>query len=457
MAMIGLNISASGFTGKLLIRWLEASAPLAEVGRSAAFNFPYDDVYTINDINPVVHIVQLWRSTDGVALSQLIKQWEIDASIFNTITATTYQYQVDRGWTNLSPVNTGTEVWADPANLDTILVDERLDAFIKDQLYVVEAGYGPHLDADYNLHAGGGIELLAGKTFDEGVSWFITAHSTVTQSVPPGTSNSNQYSDVAIITASRDFFVDANDNLYNKLCIINGAGANVTIDFLDMALIPNFTRVTFNTHLGSQNYLSLQFDAGDTIRFCGVDENVIDISKNEEISLFFLNGVVYVTSYSGNAAIRGSIFGDWKNRATTGAFLLADTATGVLAKADYTGLYRFVDSLPPGVAVTTLAAWALDKTKYFIDTITETFRVPHLANMHRRFKATTEVSGTYAADGVGPHTHEAPLAVNSVNPGANVYGRGGDNLSEANISSVGVGIGSETTVKAFKEIPMIIL
>lgn len=469
MALIGLNITASGFTGKLLIRWLESSAPLSEVGRSAAFNFPYNSVYTISGINPVVHIVQLWRSVDGVALSQLINQWSIDASLFNTITATTYQYLVNRGWTNTSPVNTGTEVWADPVDLATVLIDERLDGFTKDQLYIVEAGYGPHLDADYNLHAGGGIDLLGGKTFDQGVSWFITAHSTTTQSGPPGVSNNNQYSGIAVVTVNRDFFVDATDNLYNKLCLINGSGTNIKITFLDLALIPNYTKVTFSTHNGSQNYLSLQFDAGDSIRFCGADENVIDIAKNEEISLFFLNSVVYVTSYSGNAAIRGSVFGDWKNRVSTGAFVLADTSTGVLAKADYTGLYRFIASLPPGVAVTTLAAWALDKTKYFIDTVAETCRVPHLDNMHRRFRTGSEVSGTYLADDVKSHGHEIRTsngspsanntadAVRATTAGTAATTRGIKATPPTDDKTIGLTGSTENTVKAFKEIPMIIL
>jgi len=77
MARIGLNIYVAGYTGELLIVWKETvpgDPTPPETGRSDAFAFPYDAVYTINNISPVTHVVELWRSDDGVTLDELIKR-----------------------------------------------------------------------------------------------------------------------------------------------------------------------------------------------------------------------------------------------------------------------------------------------------------------------------------------------------------------------------------------------
>src|SRR5678809_489722 len=107
MAMIGLNLLITGLTGKLIIRWVKASAPLAEVGRNAnpsTLTFPYDDVYTIPDLANVVYKVQLWRSDDGIALDQLLKEWPISAAISGSGESTInyFQYKVGRGWNNVN-------------------------------------------------------------------------------------------------------------------------------------------------------------------------------------------------------------------------------------------------------------------------------------------------------------------------------------------------------------------
>lgn len=466
MAKIGLNILATGFTGKLLIRWLEASAPLAEVGRSAAFDFPYDDVYTINDLNPVVHIVQLWQSDDGVALTQLIKQWEIDATLYNEISSVTYQYVVDRGWDNTTPVSTGSEVWADPVNIDTELVDERLDGATKDELYVVEAGYGPKTNAEYNLRSGGGIVLLNGKTFDTDVAWFITYNRIITQQANNTGVTTQEIADVVVLTANSNFYTDANDNHYNKLMIANGSGTTLTETFPAFSGIPNGTRAAYNTHRGTQNYLILQFGVGDTIYLNGSLRNVIYLAKGEEIKLRWQGGVGYVESYTGNDKIRGQIIGDTQVR--TGAFLLCNESTGVLNGSDYPGIYEWLQSLPPGVTVSH-AAWALEKSRWALDTIAGTFRVPHLADLHRRFRSTTEAPGTFQDGAMPEHDHfvfSAPGAGTPTYP-LRQFSTGG-NLGYTiegtiNVPSIyktgkaGTAGLTENRVKNFKEIPLVIL
>lgn len=476
MARIGLNIDVSGLTGFLIIRWVKASAPLAEVGRSAAFTFPYSAVYTINNINRVVYIVQLWRSDDGVALSQLIKDWSVDASMVNVAIFRTYQYKVGRGWTNLTPVNTGPEVWADPANLATQLVDQRLNTILQADMIVHQSGYGRLLDIEYTLLAGGGIILADGKTFDQDVAWSITVSTLDTISIGGGPGAAGgQYEGVETLTANQDF--DGTPDLANKLVIANWAGSVGVITFPDLALIADGTHVTFNTESGSQKYLKLQFDAGDTVRFCNQNVNIIYLSKCEKLSLYFSGGVCYVTSYSGNAVRRGQVAGDYDNsRGTdTGAYVLANESTGELLEADYPGLYAFVEALPTGFVAlgTGVGQWSYDsgggvypnKRYYGLQTTApKKIRVPHLSGVVVRYGATP---GIYEADQVGPLSLEIRDGSGGSSTGTivNTGFSGQDNPSswtangaagaEKYIRPAG-GI-TETRVKSFGQIPYIIL
>lgn len=408
MGRIGLNTAISGLTGKLIIRWVKASAPLAEVGRLPAANFPYDAVDVLIDLDPVVYIVQWWRSDDGVALSQLIKDWSIDAGLYNETIIRTYQYVVDRG-------DGDSGVWADPVDLDTGLVDTRLDGATKDELLVHEAGYGNKIDAEYELLPGGGISLNDGKTFDTQVRWFITWTRTLAQSggggSGSGSGGSGKYTGVELLANNRDFYVDPTDNLYNKLCIADFAGTVGTITFGAFELIPDNTLVTFQTHKGAQNYLRLQFNPGDTVRYLNADVNYIDLAKGENITLYFFAGACYVDTYKGRALQRGQAIVDNNPlRADNGACLLADEATGVLDAADYPALYEIIAAMTSGVAVLGVGVgqWGYDsgggvypnKRKFGINTGAETFRVPHLTGVTMKIGAAADI-GKYEADNVG--------------------------------------------------------
>lgn len=414
MSQIGLNITITGLSGNLIIRWLKASSPLAEVGRNAnpsLLTFPYDDVYVIPNLQPVVYIVQLWRSDDGIALDQLIKDWSIDASKQTVATISTFQYKVDRGWDNTTPVATGTEVWADPADLDVTLVDERLEPYTQDQLIVHEAGYGNLLNAEYELFAGGGITLLGGRTFNAGTSWTVTITSFSEETITTSEAGA-MFDGVQILEADQDFD-DISTPLANKLCICDFVTTVGTITFPDLTLIPDGTHVTFNTHGGAQNYLVLQFDAGDTVKFLNQDVNVIYVAKCQKISLYFDGGVCYVLDEPSNAIRRGQIAPDYDAaRATnTAALILANESTGELLESDYPGLYAFVEGLSSGSVPlgTSVGQWSYDsgggvypnKRNFGIQTTApKKIRVPHLAGMVIKFGT----PGAYEADGVGEHS-----------------------------------------------------
>jgi hypothetical protein len=473
MARIGLNISVSGFSGQLLIRWVKASAPLVQVGRSTAFSFPYDAVYNILGLDPVVYIVQLWRSSDGVDLTQLIKDWSIDASKITVTNFVTYQYLTDRGWDNTTPTVTDG-VWADPVANDSFLIDTRLDGIPQDDLQVVEAGYGPKLNSEYSLYPGGGIELLAGKVFDSGVSWFITASTIEEIPAAPVSSSANMFSDVEVLTADRDVYISDLDNLYNKLVIANWAGSVGELVFPDLALIPDGTHITFQTQKGSQNYLKLQFDAGDSARFLNQDVNVIYLAKCEKISFYFFGGACYVIDYDGRGQERGGVWVDYDSTRHTDLsnLILANESTGVLDGDDYPGIYAWLLTLPSGTVPlgTAVGQWSYDsggsvypnKRYYGIDTGAGTFRVPHLPGVVAKMATS---AGAYEADSVGPISLEIRDGSGGSSTGTmlNTGFAGQDNPSSwlangaAGAEKYIRTTGTETRVKSFGQIAYIIL
>lgn len=389
---------------------MKASAPLAEVGRSAALDFPYDDVYVIPNLQPVVYIVQLWRSDDGIALDQLLKDWSIDASKETVNSIVTYQYKVDRGESGSDPD------WADPTDGQITLIDERLDGFTKDQMLVHEAGYGNKLDSEYDLEPGGGITLTGGATFNSGTAWFITVASSSIVTIPSTDGSSGLFEAVSTITGSVvDLFTDTDNNYYNNLILIEGEGLTVQANMPDLALIPDGTHFLFNTHFGSQNYFRLQLDAGDTIKWFNQEVNYIDIPKGELLHVYVSGGVIRVIQYSGNFLRRGMVVPDYDatRDADVGNLIWADESIGELSRDDYPGLYDFVAQLS-GSAVCDLGVgvgqWSYDsgggvypnKKKYGIDTVAFTFRVPHLSGMVAKYSSTP---GVYEADAIIAHTH----------------------------------------------------
>ncbi len=381
MAKIGLNIKASGYTGSLLIRWLKAAAPLTEVGRSAALSFPYDDIYSITDLDPVVYIVQLWRSADGTALSELIKSWEIDATLFNEVSAITYQYRVGRGSSGSSPA------WADPVDGATTLSDARLDGATQDDLYVVEAGYGPKLNSEYNLHAGGGIELLGGATFNQDTNWFITLQRVVTQSVAP-TSNSDY--DIKILE-NDDFTagsIDFDSTFYKRICDVQYSGSVGTVVFPALTLIPD-TKVRFTTHGMTAKSLILQLNAGDAVNFLGTSRNAIILGRGEEIELYVKSNAVYVAYYAGDARRVGSRFFGDKQELNT---LFADGTE--YDQADYPRLIEFMDSLPTG-NVLDYTTWALSQTVTHLQNEDGTVQATKTVYPNKGMFARNDVSGKF--------------------------------------------------------------
>lgn len=480
MASAKLIYDFSAITEDVIIVWFKINSDgtisPAEEGRVVLDNttgFEKVGWRTIANLDPVVYQFRFYRSSDGTTLETPIPvTLAIDASIYNEIVIERYVYVVDRG-------NSGTdpgEEWEDPVSGENELTDARLAGATHADTIVNSRGWGDYREDEIEFTPGGGFLFLTAQTFTGTDTYFVTHFKTVAQQVLP-TSSSSEYSDIKLLQDDVDNSIDFDATFYKKVCISNFTGPVGTIVFPALALIPD-TKVKFQTHQGSQNYLKLQFNSGEEVKFYGEDKNTIYLAKGEETELIFKDHVCYVVMYNGNANCRGLVIGSSRDRSLDGPYLLADESTGVLSEDDYPGLYDFVESLPAGAAVT-MAAWATDKTKWALDTTAHTFRVPHLANMHRRFRVDSdEVPGAYEGDAIIQHYHEdghettgtgsifRKGAVHSIQVAA---GSGAGNETQSQKSSTngvitkaedatyGVDSGSENKVKSVKEIPLIVL
>lgn len=468
MAKIYVKYAFSDPSPYIILVCTEHSAPLAEIARVVLTSGSYDGGTTFIDLNPTMHRVRAYRSSDGIALGTLITGLSIDATIYNEpgVEIITFEVGAGRAAPHYDPAP-GSNIYSNP-NMDG------------NQFTVFAEGYGAlNQDdgvinvKDYEPYAGGGFEFTTDREFIEGERF--TIHNFLIVSVAAAQVIARPFQDLVLINA--DFTFGFSD--YNKFFLADFAGSVGTVTFPAHASVANFTRAKFSTHGGNQNYLVLQFNGSETAKFYNQNLNVIYLAKGEEIELQWKTGVCYVVDYKGNYMKRGHVEMSYDN--TSGRpFLHAHINTGVLNKSDYPGLYAYIESLPVGTAVA-LASWNTssvidgetkypNRSRYGIDTITETFRVPHLANLGVRFlkadvSADTErvndVAGGYQIDKFKEHRHtwERPTTDASgtqyeINRMRSDNQRGLWTGTEQDTGDTG---GVETRMENFAQIPLIYL
>lgn len=396
MAQIGLNISFTGYTGKLLVVWKKATAPLTEVDRSDAMDFPVDTILAVPNLSPEVYNFEFWQSADGVSLDTLIKgPWSIDASAFAEGVATTYEYVVGRGWNNTSPEDTGTQVWADPIDGDTEIVDERYAGVAKQDIQVSMRGTGLRRKDEWDVLSGGGVQLsVSGEAFANGDSIFVTVFNKTSSPSGSTSSGGSDYTDIKVVGSNET--VDA--TYKNKLIFCNGSGSVTTITFPAFSTLAD-QKIKFVTHAMTGNYLKLQFNGSNTVAFSGENRNVIYLTKGRMFEIVIKNNVVYVLSSITDSGydVRGKR--DFADDVKPHQLLRDGTVRQI---SDFPGIVEWMNTA--GVAlITTFASWntADNKHKYYLNTVAGEFALPNDAGMVH--KGSLATPGTYEADQVGEY------------------------------------------------------
>lgn len=460
MANAYLRYNFSGIANDVIMVWYEHSNPTAEIDRwllDGSTDHEKDGAHIATGLNPVLHQFRFYESSDGSTLETLRLTISVDAGLSGQeAQIEIFEYVVDRG-NDTDPVSGSIELR--DANL------------LNENYWVDQRGLGRLLASEITDRSddGGGFDLNSGATFNTGDSFFVTIYRSV--SVQQSTS-AQAVSDIVVATA--DFTI--NSSYYDKMIIANFAGTVGTITFPALNTLANLKSFTFNTHGGSQNYLALQFDASDSIRFNGEDKNVVYIPKNHVFKMIVKDGNAYVLpGGSYDESNRGAVKIDYADRVSTGPFLLAHEDTGELDADDYPGLYEWVEGLPPGVACA-LSDWNdidsvggrtvyVNRRRYGINTITRKFRVPDLRDMHIRFlkadvSADTErvndVPGGYQSDGIRPADGVGGLKVT----GTFTFLTGDNSIDEPNLvtlHNISPIVASTTRGENYGQIPLIYL
>jgi hypothetical protein len=383
-------------TSDIILVVREMDAPLAEVYRHF-YPAPHTQVnLTVDNLNPVMHIVQAWSTTDGTTLLQLKGQCDIDASIGGQLAFDIVTFIVDRGLT-------GTPHY-DPVTPTNQYANPDLDG----KTYTVfKPGYGP-LIFGYHIDTivGGGFHFIDGQEFSSTEEYTIMVSDLVaTNTVSSG---AGYPKGVVAITADTAF-APAH---YGQLLEIVGAGTGViTISIADINTIPDNTVFGINTHNGLQRYVTLQLPSGKYCQILGVQRNAGYISRGQEVT--FIKKGAYLRVTAGAYEAFGRV-GDRIYKDGAGPLNSLPETGGWYLKADYPGIARYVSELPIGDVVAgtdDVTPGAADVAKWNVGT--NKIWVPDAGGYFvRNADPNTDVdigrstvSGNIEADMVGPHTH----------------------------------------------------
>jgi hypothetical protein len=438
MGFIGLTIDASGYSGYAIAVIYKATSPLVEVDRSPAFPFPVSTVHDFINLSDEVYVVKLFQSSNGVALTTLIRTWDIDAGKGGKISFQEFEYVTDRG-------NSEVGVWADPVTGDTQINDTRLSGAAQADVSLYTEGKGKRIKSHWEMLPTGGIKLLvAGEFFDNGQAIFVTLVSTSSGvSGVPAASSGTDISDVVNISSNTSFSTAHKNKLIN--CTSSTAVTVYTLNSL--ATMPD-CKLAFSTHGMTGNYLTIQFGGSDTIKLWGADRNKIHLAKGREITILFRSNVAYILPGSNHGYdTRGQ-------RQLVDAVglnqLLADGQTEYQI-AEWPGIVEWIQSLPAHMIITSYLSWTptYGIHKFYYNESLGVFRLPDDRGMFYRalngFTGGTDIErygpggllggtnsntpGAYQADEVKQHSHDYQLATGTASGGTLVYGRGGTPLS----------------------------
>lgn len=462
MAKVFAKYNFSGVSSAFIIATIvEHNSPLAEVDREV-LTAPYEGAITFEDLNPVMHRVRFYESTNGTTLGNLLISLSIDATVYNEpgVEIITFKVGQGRGAPYYDP-SEGDDYYSNPDLLDfTFLVS-----------FEGTGAVDPSILDDYT---GGGFQFNNGRTFVLDEVGIVTKYLSVSTVVPPVLAR--PFEDIIDLSADITF----NTTYYNNFLRADFAASVGTITFPPHASIPNYTKVRVSTHGGNQNYVKFQFDGSETTKFFNSNKNVIYIAKGEDIELTWKDGGCYVTDYNGNYLRRGKVQASYDANDDL-ALIRAHIDTGVLFETDYPGLYEFIESLPAGVACL-LSEWSDTETingetkypnrsRFAIDTATQSFRVPHLANLSHRFLKLSGVTDTeriddlpggYQGDATRAHTHgykrpRTDIVGTQYETPNRLNGGSGRGLYTGDSVTTDASTGAETRGENYADIPFIYL
>jgi hypothetical protein len=381
MAKIFISFNVTT-TSDIILVVREKSAPLAEVFRQFYAAPHTQRNLTVDELTPVIHIVQVWSTSDGTTLEQLKGQCDIDASISNDAAFTLIQFIVDRG-------QTGSPTY-DPVSNQDSYVNPELDG---KNYAVFKPGYGALVwDIHIELLTGGGFKYINGQLFSSEEEYTVMVFNTVQTS----TSSSSKSFPEDFVEVTEDETFDS--SYYNKMIEANGSSPILTITMPSLASIPDNTKFGINTHNGSQRYITLQLDTGEYCRVAGQNRNAIYVGKAEEV-VFQKKGTYLRIVYWNGDYLRVGERVKADGIAPINSF---QEIGGWYTKTDYPRIFEwYVNELPVdelGTGTEDITPSSSNRTKWIIGTTK--FWVPDRRNYFDRNTDGTRKSGNVQSDDV---------------------------------------------------------
>lgn len=417
-------------------------------------------------LDPIMYRFYFWESGDGVSLDNLLGSADIDGSLAFDFLVEIFEFKVDDPGAPASGQNQYRNASLLNCEILTPGVIPSGPAYT-----VQQRGVGQKFSSELtNVPDPGGFDLNGGDLFYGGDLWIVTKFSRV---VSQSVSSNAVYPADLIVIPDQVKAIDASH--YNRELEFYGTFDVMSAVFPDLATIADKKYFVLNTERLTGNYLELDFTAGGGIYFQRDLLTKFYLASGEELAIMIKGGVARIVNYSGNAGTRGRVVPDYKERI---GYVIANGTE--YTEAAVPGLFKFVESLPPGVAVS-FANWASSQVVngetvypynscYAIDTVARKIKVPDMRERFIRFlkldvDATRIVNspGGLQMDRVGKFTGDITVKKGhsyTGGPNNKVIGNGGDDGNKADVKQYPATFdtgNAETTTRNAGQIPLITL
>lgn len=456
MSNVNISFNSNGITTAQVILVLREKADLGTIVFQQAFTANSQHNYTVLDLNPVMHQVEIWDTNDGTTLNALKGQCDVDAAQSSSGASGSFSYiQFVTG----SGIVTGSTTGVCP----TDGAAQYVDAGLNNANYIVnKEGFGIlQWGRDIDQISGGGFKYINGAVFSGGESYTIIVSNASTIPSSPSSSVA-EYNDIVVQTTN----ITLNSGDRNKLHVFNFSGNVAVITMESLSGVPDKTVWGFNTHRGNQINGEISFQSGQGCYFMGSLRNKIYLGKNEEIKIQVKGGVAYCTHYDGDYANVGMrVYDDIANRANR-ARQNGTEYDGTV----YKRWFDFVQNLPSGQKKT-YAEWDdldADNIQFnngFYAVNGTNFKVPNMTDLGM-YKSTNNLRtvGDYEKWQVGSHFHASGTETDDVAAFQRAASHLARNWNTGNTDSAGtdstdlnVAAGTENRVRNVSQYCMIII
>lgn len=307
MGQIRLGLGQVNITDHLIVIARKTTTPLV-IEAQEPFAPPQPAIRNVvvpavGDIDPVIYYVDIRESVDGVTLGLLLSQFVYDLKN-KVITAERRFYKVGGAGPN------------DPAAGQNILSDPSLDGLTISGVFKEGFRYlmTPDLsNKEFDLHAGGGIELLNDKQFGQDEVWMIEISYLSDQQIIGG--GAGLYSGVELIQVDTVLGVIHRGK---RLKCESNASSRLVVTLEDIVTVPDGTVYHFTSNGGNQFQTRILPAIGQTIVYNGEGYTEMTLGKGEFIRIEKV-GVIWEATmvHPGTLQVGERFPGSWKDHPST--------------------------------------------------------------------------------------------------------------------------------------------